>query len=86
MARRLVSFIPSPGPGLWVWLSQQMVPPNAFPPTTPVPNGMYRVVLSVDGQDFTQGVRVDPDPIQPAPAIITEGPEGAKKQQPWIDD
>lgn len=35
--------------------------------------GMYRVVLNVDGQEFSQGLRVEADPTQPGPIITSDG-------------
>lgn len=37
--------------------------------------GMYRVVLTVDGQEFTQGIRVDADPTLPAMLAAPPEPE-----------
>jgi len=31
----------------------------------PVPVGNYRVILNVDGKEFTQGVRIEADPNAP---------------------
>jgi photosystem II stability/assembly factor-like uncharacterized protein len=39
------------------------------PPAAP---GMYRVVLTVDGKDYLQGLRVEGDPTQPAPIIADD--------------
>jgi photosystem II stability/assembly factor-like uncharacterized protein len=44
----------------------------AFAPG-PAP-GMYRVVLNVDGQDFTQGLRIEADPVQREAPVIAEPP------------
>jgi hypothetical protein len=38
--------------------------------------GIYRVILTVDGQEFTQTVRVDPDPTLPNHILAAQG-EGA---------
>ena len=38
----------------------------------PVPAGTYRVVLTVDGQEFAQTVRVELDPAAPANVVIGE--------------
>jgi photosystem II stability/assembly factor-like uncharacterized protein len=40
-----------------------------------VPPGMYRVVLSVDGKETTQWLKVEPDPTQSGPAITSDGEE-----------
>lgn len=49
------------------------IPPGAIRFGSGVTPGMYRVVLTVDGKEFTQGIRVDADPT--VPAMIT-APEG----------
>jgi hypothetical protein len=36
---------------------------------------MYRVVLTVDGKEFSQSVRVEADPTGPTADIITGGEE-----------
>ncbi len=36
----------------------------------PVPPGTYKVVLTVDGKDYVQSVRVDPDPTIPAGEFV----------------
>jgi photosystem II stability/assembly factor-like uncharacterized protein len=38
----------------------------------PVTPGMYRVVLTVDGKEFTQPLRVEADPTVPAPIIASD--------------
>jgi hypothetical protein len=35
---------------------------------------MYRVVLTVDGKEYVQSVRVEADPTLP-PTVVTEQPE-----------
>jgi hypothetical protein len=45
--------------------------------------GMYRVVLSVDGQDFTQGLRIEADPVQREAPVIAEPPP---KERPRVYD
>jgi photosystem II stability/assembly factor-like uncharacterized protein len=42
------------------------------PGTGPVPTGIYRVVLSVDGVEYAQALRVDPDPTLPADGVLTD--------------
>jgi hypothetical protein len=37
--------------------------------------GMFRVVLNVDGEEFTQGVSVEPDPSRPDGNIASDGEE-----------
>ena len=44
----------------------------------PVAPGTYRVVLSVDGEEFAQNVRVEPDPIV-SDALMTG-------EQPGLDE
>jgi hypothetical protein len=39
------------------------------------PPGMYRVVPSVDGQDYTQDLRVEADPSAPNGVIIADEEE-----------
>jgi hypothetical protein len=34
--------------------------------------GMYRVVLTVDGQEYTQSLRIEADPTLPPPAVAVE--------------
>jgi hypothetical protein len=57
---------------------------------TPPKAGAYRVVLSVDGTEFSQMATVDNDPNAVANAVITDGPElfGAenKKDDPTEPD
>jgi hypothetical protein len=50
-------------------------------------NGMYRVVLTVDGHEFTQGVRVQADPTLPANLIANdEVPNFAKPEKEEEED
>jgi hypothetical protein len=53
------------GPALLVVLQGRGVPIRAVP-------GMYRVVLTVDGQEFTQSLRIEADPTMPPPAVAVE--------------
>jgi photosystem II stability/assembly factor-like uncharacterized protein len=39
----------------------------------PVQPGVYRLVLNVDGKDYTQPLRVEPDPNRPSEAIAAGG-------------
>jgi photosystem II stability/assembly factor-like uncharacterized protein len=50
----------------------------------PVPPGTYRVVLTVDGKELTQTVRVEADPDAPASLLAEEGKE--VKQDDGDDD
>jgi photosystem II stability/assembly factor-like uncharacterized protein len=45
---------------------------GAFGRGRAVPPGTYRVVLTVDGKDYAQTVRVEPDPNAPAPEIAAD--------------
>ncbi len=49
--------------------------PGGFGFGQPVPPGTYRVVLNVDGKEFSQSVRVEPDPSAP-PTLIAEDGQG----------
>jgi hypothetical protein len=40
-----------------------------------VPPGLYRVVLSVDGKDYTQTIRIEPDPNAPNIEIVADDSE-----------
>lgn len=51
------------------------VPAGFMPPGSQVPPGMYRVVLTVDGQEYTQGIKVEADPVLSGSGAVTEGPE-----------
>ncbi len=39
----------------------------------PAPAGMYRIVLTVDGEEYKQGLKVEPDPVTPN-ALFTDAP------------
>jgi hypothetical protein len=45
----------------------------------PAPAGQYRVVLTVDRKEQTQGLRVENDPALPAGSVIAEQPQGRRK-------
>ncbi len=47
----------------------------------PVPAGTYRVVLTVDGQEFTQTVRIVTDPNAPDDAIGLEAWEEVEEEK-----
>jgi hypothetical protein len=73
-------------------IPQQRVAESAETPTAPTPGlgrgfaggaqvaaGTYRVILTVDGQEYTATVRVDNDPTQPIGTLSVdadEEPEG----------
>jgi hypothetical protein len=40
-----------------------------------LPPGTYRVVLSVDGEEFTQPLRIEADPLGATPIIAADGEE-----------
>ncbi len=50
------------------------------------PPGTYRVVLSVDGKDLTQGLRIEADPTLPPDLIATEGNEMPAKKKKLVPD
>ncbi len=54
----------------------------------PAPPGMYRIVLSVDGKEYTQALRVEHDPLLKTPSIIAddEDEEERERGDGWIDD
>ena len=48
---------------------------------------MYRVVLTVDGKEYTQALRVEADPNLPPALIATDGDESeVPPLPPRIDD
>jgi photosystem II stability/assembly factor-like uncharacterized protein len=47
----------------------------------PVPAGMYRVVLSVDGQSFEQGLRLENDPVLKATDIVADGEQEREERE-----
>jgi photosystem II stability/assembly factor-like uncharacterized protein len=60
------------------------------PGVGPAAPGMYRVVLKVDDKDFTESLRVEPDPTVPTASILTEevGEEDESEMgagSRWID-
>jgi photosystem II stability/assembly factor-like uncharacterized protein len=57
----------------------------------PAPPGMYRVVLNVDGQTYTQGLRLENDPALKATDLIADDDEEEEwekeeRKPPRIDD
>jgi photosystem II stability/assembly factor-like uncharacterized protein len=52
------------------------------------PPGMYRIVLTVDGKDFTQSLKIEPDPTLPPDKVAQpqSPPAKKKKQELRIDD
>ena len=46
--------------------------PPGQPPSRPVAAGTYRIVLTVDGKEWTQNIRVQPDPTVPTAVIAPE--------------
>ena len=53
---------------------QRRRPPGQTP-LRPVAAGSYRVVLTVDGKEWTQNIRVEPDPTVPMAVIAPEEEE-----------
>ncbi|HTU93751.1 MAG TPA: hypothetical protein VMF69_26965, partial [Gemmataceae bacterium] len=45
------------------------------------PAGMYRVVLTVDGKEHTQGLRLENDPVLKTPTIIAEDEEDEEERE-----
>jgi hypothetical protein len=50
-----------------------------------VPPGQYRVVLTVDGKEQVQGLRVERDPTLPDTVIATEEAPARKRELSPID-
>ncbi len=42
---------------------------------------MYRIVLSVDGKEHTQGLRVENDPLLKTPSIIVEEEDEEEREK-----
>ena len=61
------------------------VPIFRFGRIQPVPPGSYRVVLTVNGKDFTQTVRVEPDPNAPYLEIAADDEEQDENEE-MIDE
>jgi hypothetical protein len=38
-------------------------PQQRFAGLPPIPPGSYRIILNVDGKEFSQTLRIDPDPL-----------------------
>lgn len=57
------------------------------PPVRPAANGTYRIVLTVDGTDHTQSVRIEPDPTLPGVMIAEEEEDerGEKEEKDGMD-
>ncbi|HEV3203287.1 MAG TPA: PDZ domain-containing protein [Gemmataceae bacterium] len=51
-----------------------------------IPNGLYRVVLNVDDQEFSQPLRVEGDPSPSSTIIAPEEEKEDKGKNPRIDD
>jgi photosystem II stability/assembly factor-like uncharacterized protein len=54
-------------------------------PAGGAPPGTYRVVLTVDGQDLSQGFRVENDPTLPARTVIAEDQPNPPKRKQSFD-
>ncbi|HTU20471.1 MAG TPA: PDZ domain-containing protein [Gemmataceae bacterium] len=48
---------------------------------SPAPPGMYRIVLTVDGKEHTQGLRVENDPLLKSSNIIAEEEEDEEERE-----
>jgi hypothetical protein len=59
-------------PGVIAGLAQKMGIGKPAAPPGPAAPGLYRVILSVDGQEFAQNLRVEPDPVAPQQMIAPE--------------
>jgi photosystem II stability/assembly factor-like uncharacterized protein len=46
-----------------------------------VPAGIYRVVLTVDGKEFSRDLRVEPDPAVPTAVVSPESPEKTERDR-----
>jgi photosystem II stability/assembly factor-like uncharacterized protein len=55
--------------------------PGGFAARALVPPGEYRVVLTVDGQDFTQTVRVEADPNGPVPSTVADEEDNEEEEE-----
>jgi hypothetical protein len=55
--------------------------PNRGRAASPAPPGMYRVVLTVDGKEHTQGLRVENDPLLKTPSIIAEDEDEEERER-----
>jgi photosystem II stability/assembly factor-like uncharacterized protein len=85
-------FIPKPEPGLyrvdWNLLRTGPRPVGSaprrqfgIPPARPVDAGMYRVILTADGRELTQTLRVEPDPTVPTALFTPEGPQSNGEEE-----
>ncbi len=57
-------------------------PPGQAPPGPPASPGTYRVVLTVDGVEQAQNLRVEADPVVPAAILTPEEPKVQKASPP----
>src|SRR5262249_34137967 len=80
---------PGPGPRLLSSIPSLVLAMSRAAAPAPVAPGMYRVVLTVDGKEHTQSIRVEPDPTLPATILTAEGEGGEDEEEghsPRIDD
>jgi photosystem II stability/assembly factor-like uncharacterized protein len=68
------------GPGLLALVPPRPAGPGGRPRPSLVPPGMYRVVLTVDGEEHSQGLRLEADPNAP-PAVIAADEEPREGQE-----
>ena len=50
-----------------------------------VPPGAYRVVLTVDGEEYTQTLRVEADPVVSNAVMSDDGPNGDEEEEEELD-
>jgi hypothetical protein len=50
-----------------------------------VPSGSYRVVLTVDGKELTQGLRVEGDPAASSGPLASEEDDDEEEEEEWQD-
>jgi photosystem II stability/assembly factor-like uncharacterized protein len=61
-------------------------------PQGPAAPGLYRVILSVDGQDYAQNIRIEPDPVTPQAIASPDGGEDEERQErkrikrAWVEE
>ncbi len=61
-------------------------PPPRFGRLQPVPPGLYRVVLNVDGKDYTQNLRVLPDPNAPLAELAADEGSDDEKVEGMLEE
>ncbi|MEO6811892.1 MAG: hypothetical protein ABI353_22515, partial [Isosphaeraceae bacterium] len=61
-------------------------PPAGVPRPRPAPPGIYRVVLTVDGQEFTRNLRMEPDPSIPPSDLIAEDQDAPESEAEMFEE